>query len=724
MSERENKESVRKVSIIGAIQNNSVAVAVIMTVLMMFIPLNSWIVDMAMVLNLAISLIILMTVIYTKRASDFISFPRVTLLVTLLGLAINVASTRLILTNPVGSGVQMGSMKGQSKMVQAFAGIVAGNSMVVGFVIFIILVVVQVIVVTKGAGRVSEVSARFTLDSMNNKMFDIQNEFNAGTITEEEAARRREQIRREVDFYSAMDGSSKFVSGNVKAGIFITVVNLVGGIITGMFPSLIANRSGTGLSFGEAFTTYAGLTIGDGLMSQLPALMLSFATGILVTGSSAEEVLSDQLKRNFSISGTVYIIVGAALMALGIVFFGGATFVLVPVGAIFVYVGIRMQKVQKVEEVKKQTAVAAAKSKKQTGSSPDDVSPVVPLDALSLDLGYALVPLVDKEKGAELLERVTRIRREQALELGLVVPPIRIRDSMGIEPEEYSFKIRGIEAGRSRLKLGYYMCLNAGGVKKENVMAGEKTYDPAFGMEAIWLPESKRAEAERVGYVVIDPPTIIATHLTEIIRQHASEILSRQEVSSIVNKIKETNPVVVDEVLNGPDKMSYGQIEAVLKNLLDEQVSIRNMVVILETLANFAPITKDPWMLTEKVRQALGSQICLQYADENRVLSVLMLSQNLSNKILEHKAVSAGHEPFVAFDPVEGRKYIEAMSSAIAAVNERNYLPIILCPDEVRQLVKASTSREMPRLVVLSLSEVMAAGSGIKVERIGDIDVQ
>ncbi|MBQ1661218.1 MAG: FHIPEP family type III secretion protein, partial [Treponema sp.] len=400
MSERENKESVRKVSIIGAIQNNSVAVAVILTVLMMFIPLTSVFVDIAMALNLAISLVILMTVIYTKRASDFISFPRVTLLVTLFGLAINIASTRLILTHPVAAGAPMGSMRGQSALVQAFAGIVAGNSMVVGFVIFIILVVVQVIVVTKGAGRVSEVSARFTLDSMNNKMFDIQNEFNAGTITEEEAARRKEQIRREVDFYSSMDGSSKFVSGNVKAGIFITVVNLIGGIITGMFPDLIGGKSGAGLSFGEAFKTYAGLTIGDGLMSQLPALMLSFATGILVTGSSAEEVLSVQLKKNFSVSGTVYVIVGAALMALGIVFFGGATFVLIPVGAIFIYVGIRMQKMQKVEEVKKQTAVAAAKSKKQTGSSPDDVSPVVPLDALSLDLGYALVPLVDKEKGA------------------------------------------------------------------------------------------------------------------------------------------------------------------------------------------------------------------------------------------------------------------------------------------------------------------------------------
>ncbi len=709
-------------SVFSFISGNAVPVAIVLTVIMMFLPLGKVVVDLAMAINLALSLIILLTVVYTRRASDFTSFPRVTLLVTLFGLAINIASTRLILTNPVGGKFDIGSLPGQSALVQAFANIVTGKSLVVGFIIFIILIVVQVIVVTKGAGRVSEVSARFTLDSMNSKMFDIQNELNAGAITEEEAAKRKEQIRREVDFYSAMDGSSKFVSGNVKAGIFITVINLVGGIITGMMGDKAHGIPG--MDFSAAFSSYANLTIGDGLMSQLPALMLSFATGILVTGSSADEVIGDQLKKNFSVSGTAYIIVGVVLAVMGIAFFGAATFVLVPVGGFFVYVGIRMQKMQKIEKRNEETKAIEAKNKKQTGSSPDDVSPVVQLDPLSLDLGYALVSLVDKEKGAELLERVTRIRREQALDLGLVIPPIRIRDSMNIEPDEYSFKIRGIEAGRSRLKLGCYMCLNTGSVKKEHLLSGEKTYDPAFGMEAIWVPETKRPEAERVGYAVIDPPTIIATHLTEIIRRHAADILTRQEVSAIVNKVKETNPVVVDEVINGPDKLTYGQIEAVLKALLEEQVSIRNMVVILETLSNFAPISKDPWTLSEKVRQALGAQICLQYVDDRKVLPVLMMSQGLSEKIIEHKAVIAGQKPFVAFNPVEGRQYIEAMSASIAAVRDKNYLPIILCPDEVRQLVKSSTEREIPGLIVLSFSEVNAAGSSIKVERIGDVDVQ
>ncbi|HBG66057.1 MAG TPA: EscV/YscV/HrcV family type III secretion system export apparatus protein [Treponema sp.] len=704
--------------VLNAVQQNAIAVAVVITVLMMFIPIPKGLIDVSMVLNLAISLTVLLTVIYTKRAAEFTSFPRLILLVTLFGLAINITSTRLILTHPVtGSGARV-NMSSQSEMVQAFANIATGNSVVVGFIIFIILIVVQVVVVTKGATRVSEVTARFTLDSMNNKMFDVQNELNSGAITEEQAAQKKARIRQEVDFYSAMDGASKFVSGNVKAGIFITALNLIAGMITGMMMG--------GMDFASALNSYAKLTIGDGLMSQLPSLMLSFATGILVTGGSTDEVIGEQLKHNFSVSGTIYVIVGVALVAMGLAFHNGSAVVLLPVGALFIYVGIRMSGMEKKQELKKQAEAAAAPAKtRQPGAGPDEVAAAVAtLPPLSLDLGYTLVPLVDREKGAELLERVTRIRREEALDLGLVVPPIRIRDSMSVDPDEYVFKIRGIEVGRAKLKLGYYMCLNTGNVPKGRELAGERTRDPAFGMEAIWIPEEKRVEAEKAGYAVIDPPTIIATHLTEIIKRHAAEILTRQEVSSLVNKIKETNPVVVDEVLSGEHKFSYGEIEAVLKNLLAEQVSIRNMVSILETLANFAPLTKDPYLLTEKVRQALGAQICLQYADDDKILHVLRLSQSLSEKMLEHKAEQPGQKPFVAFDPVDGRKYIEQMSAAIAAVRDRNYLPIVLCADEVRQLVKSSTERELPGLVVISIGEVMAAGPEIKIETLGDIDVQ
>lgn len=693
------------------ILKNSLAVGIIVVVLFMFVPLSKTFIDIAMILNLAVSFTILLTVVYIKRAADFSSFPRVVLITTVAGLAINISSTRNILAHPVTTS---GHMRDQSEMVQAFANIVAGNSVLIGFIIFIILIVVQVLVITKGADRVSEVTARFTLDAMNNKMFTIQNQINNGSITEEEGEQKINQLRQEIDFYSAMDGSSKFVSGNVKAGIFITVVNLIGGIVTGTL---------AGASINDALSSYAKLTIGDGLMSQLPSLLLSFSTGLLITGSNDGELLSDQLKEQFSKNGTIYIIVGATLAVMGLAFHNGSTAVLLPIGILFVFVGMRLSRQKAVEAEKLAMEADNAKNSALKGNGgPEEISPVVKLDELSLEIGYALIPLVDDEKGAELMSRVKRIRREAALDLGLVIPPIHIMDQMELSPEEYSFKIRGIEAGRGRLKLGHFMCLNTGNVPKDREIVGEKTKDPAFGMDAIWLPDSKRIEAEKAGYAVIDAPTIIATHLTELIRRNASKILSRQSVSAIIEEIKKTNPVVVDEVTTGDHRFSYGEIEAVLKNLLEEQVSIRNMVVILETLGDYGKLTRDPWTLTEKVREALGAQICQQYADENKVLHVLNLSQSLAQKILDHKADMPGKGPIVAFDPVDARNYISAMSNAVAAVRERNYLPIILCPSEVRRLVKSSTELEMPGIIVLSINEVMAASPNIKVESLGEIN--
>lgn len=698
-------------SILNFVLRNSLAVGVIVVVLFMFIPLPTAFIDLAMVINLALSFIILLTVIYMKRAADFTSFPRVVLITTIFGLAINISSTRNILVHPVKTS---GHMAGQSEMVQAFANIVAGDKVLIGFIIFIILIVVQVLVITKGADRVSEVTARFTLDAMNNKMFTIQNQINNGSITEEEGELKINQLRQEIDFYSAMDGSSKFVSGNVKAGIFITVVNLIGGIVTGTM---------AGASITDALDSYAKLTIGDGLMSQLPSLLLSFSTGLLITGSNDGDLLSDQLKEQFSANGTIYVIVGATLVALGLAFHNGATATLVPIGILFIFVGSRLSQLKTKEEEQKTMEAEKAKNSPQKGNGgPEEISPVVKLDELSLEIGYALIPLVDDEKGAELMSRVKRIRREAALDLGLVIPPIHIMDQMELSPEEYSFKIRGIEAGRGRLKLGHFMCLNTGNVPKDREIVGEKTKDPAFGMDAIWLPDSKRLEAEKAGYAVIDAPTIIATHLTELIRRNASKILSRQSVSAIIEEIKKTNPVVVDEVTTGDHRFSYGEIEAVLKNLLEEQVSIRNMVVILETLGDYGKLTRDPWTLTEKVREALGAQICQQYADENKVLHVLNLSQSLAQKILDHRADMPGKGPIVAFDPVDARNYISTMSNAVAAVRERNYLPIILCPSEVRRLVKSSTELEMPGIIVLSINEVMAASPNIKVESLGEIN--
>ena len=695
----------RQNNILNLAGRNLVPVVAILVFLMLVIPLPTVLLDVFMAMNLAISVLLLLTVITTPKPSRLTTFPQIILLVTLFGLGINVSSTRLILTQ--GSAFD-------GRMVRAFSTFVVGSSkgsdgLVVGMVIFIILIVIQTLVIAKGATRVSEVAARFALDSMGNKSFAVDQELNSGAITEEEARQKRAEIRNESDFYSAMDGSSKFVSGNVTAGIFITVVNLVAGLITGMVLR--------GEPFGSAIETYSRLTIGDGLLSQLPSLLLSFSTGMLVTASNSDVRLDENLKKQFSSSGTTYMIAGAAMALLGILP-GMPWYVLVPLGAASAYAGFRMQRAQTAEELAKKQAEAAAAGKTQTGQNPADVSPVVKLDDLLLEIGYALIPLVDNEKGAKLLERVTRIRREAALDLGLVVPSIRIVDNMTLDPSEYTFKIRGIEAGRSKLKMGYYMAINTGDIREE--VKGEATRDPAFGMPAIWIPEDKRADVERAGYAVVDPPTVIATHLTEIIRSHAAEILGRKEVKQIIDKIKETDQVVVDEVMDTA-KFTYGQIEKVLQNLLREQVSIRNIVLILETLANYSP-SAGSWILTERVREALGKQICLQYADENHKLRVMNLGQDYAELLLNHQVPSPdGSRPYAALDPVDGRRWIEDVSAAFAAMQERGLVPIILCPAEVRGLVKASTEREVPGIVVLSIGELMAAENSVSIEVLGEI---
>ena len=706
-------------NVLGNIENHLVAAFAIAIIMGLLMPVPGILLDGMMIANISISVIVLLVVLYTPKSSDFTSFPRVLLFATLYGLALNVCSTRLILQKAFSTGYR--EFPGQ--MLKAFSSIVTGDTvakpsttgLVIGMVIFIILIIIQVIVITKGATRVSEVAARFSLDAMNQKFFAVDSELNSGYITDEQAREKKAAIQRDIDFYSSMDGASKFVSGNVKAGIFITAIDLIAGIIVGV---AIGH-----MPFGDAAGTYSRLTIGDGLLGQLPSLLLSFATGLIVTGNSSEEVLGKQLKKQLTNSGYVYIITGVTLALMSLIP-SFPWYLLLPIGGLFIFYGYRLIRNEKASFAKKLEEEQNAKNKKAGGEN-GEVSPVVPLDALCLELGYALIPLVDKEKGAELLERVTRIRREAGLDLGLVVPKIRIIDNMTLAPDEYSFKIKGIEAGRSKIKLGYYMCMNTGSVTEE--IKGEATTDPAFGVPAIWVSEEQRSDAERAGYAVVDPPTIIATHITEIIRSHAAEILGRLETKAIVDKFKEKNPVVVDEVLT-TYKYTYGEIEHVLQGLLKEQVSIRNVETILETLANYGNMPHNNWLLIEKVREALGLQICLQYVDShdpNKKLSVLQVSQAASEKIMQHIVVPQdGSQPILAFDPVDNRKWIKAVGESVAALRERNYLPILLCPTaEVRQLVKHSIDVEMPGIAVLSLNEVVAAGRNVNLEILGEINV-
>lgn len=691
-------------NILKFITGNAVPVAVVLAVFLLFVPIPKFIIDLSMILNLALSIIILLVVIRMPRPSDFQTFPRVILFQTMFSLGINISSTRLILTGKM----QGGALANQSDMVKSFARIVAGNNLVVGFVIFIILIVVQVLVVTKGAGRVSEVAARFSLDSMNQKLFDIDNRLNSGAIDEQQAEVLKAAVRRDIDFYSNMDGSSKFVSGNVKAGIFITVINLIGGFLVGM----IMNH----MSFNDALNTYSTLTIGDGLTSQLPSLIISFATGLLVTGTKSDESLDQQLKVEFTGDGHIYEILGGVLIVAGFALRGGTQILLLPVGALAIFIGFNMTRdKQKAEIAAKQES--AQKTSSQAANAIEE--PIVMLDPLSLELGYALIPLVDKEKGAELLERISRIRTEARHDIGLDIPKIRIQDNMTLEPNDYSFKIAGIEAGHSSVRVGYVMCLDTGAVTE--AIDGEKTKDPAFGMDAIWLPEDRRNEAEGAGYVIVDPPTIISTHITEIIRNHAAELLDRQAVSVILDTVKQKNPVLVSEVLDTA-KISYGTIEKVLQNLLEEKVSIRNYVRILETMANYAGVSRNIWDMTQKVRDALGLQICMQYADENKKVHVMRLSQELSELVAE-RAVNPedGSKPYVGFDPVDRRRWLKAVSASIAKANQLNYQPIIITVSAVRQLVRSAIEREMPGVVVLSDTEMYAAGSSISPEIICEI---
>ena len=692
-------------SIVDALQRNIVPVAIVVVVILLFIPLPKILIDLLMIVNLAFSFIILLAVINTPRASDFQTFPRIILFQTVFGIGINISSTRLILLNKASAS---GVSSDQSAMVQAFANIVCGDNIVIGFIIFIILVIVQVLVITKGAGRVSEVAARFSLDSMSQKFFDVDNRLNSGAIDDQEAMRLKDAIRREIDFYSNMDGASKFVSGNVKFGIVVTVVNLIGGFIMGM----VYNN----MNFSDALQVYSILTIGDGLISQLPSLIISFATGLLVTGTKSDETFDEQLKSDFTRSGYIYVIVGVVLAVSGLVLRTGTQFLLIPLGALFVFIGLKLSK-QKEKEL---ALIQSEKNKPKEVKKSEDDEKIIMLDPLSLEIGYALIPLVQKEKGAELLERITRIRNQSRLDMGFDIPQIRIRDDMTLDPNDYSFKIEGIEAGHANIKVGYVMCMDTGTVV--NPLQGEVTKDPAFGMSAIWLPESQRAEAEEAGYIVADAPTVIATHITEIIKANAAKMLDRQSVSVIIDKVKEKYPVLVNEVLETA-KVSYGTIEKVLKNLLAEKVSIRNYTKILETLANYANVSQNVWDLTAKVREALGLQICMQYVDPNeKKLRVIRLSQELSELIANHAVYPPdGSEPYVALDPVDRRKWLSAVDKCMQNVQQMGMLPIIICVSQVRQLVHQSLEREMPGVVVLSEMEVYSAGNSIGVEIISEL---
>jgi flagellar biosynthesis protein FlhA len=677
------------------------ATALITMVLAIVFPMPTVLLDTLMAVNLVFSLMVLLTVIYIPKPTEFSIFPTVLMASTIFSLALNVCSTRLILT------------KGEhfdGRMIRAFSSFVVGSKgnegIVVGTIIFIIIIAVQVIVITKGAGRISEVIARFTLDGIQVKMMAVETEFSSGSITEEEAQERKKQIQREADFYGSMDGASKFISGNVKVGVFIIVVEALGGVIIGS------------AMYGEqnVLSSYISLAIGDGLVTQLPALLISVAMATVVTRASATGNLSDQvIDQLFSSPTIVYWICTGLLVILSFVP-GFPWYILLPLAALVAFNALRLERRQRRAESFNE--MMSKTKERKSDEKAGDFPPIVPLDALSLELGYGLVPLVEKEKGAELLERVQGVRRQSAYDLGLVIPKVRIIDNSMLEPSEYCFKIKGVDSGRGKIRIGHYLCINPGTVVTE--LEGEKTVDPAFGLPAIWVNQERRDEAERAGYTLVDPPSIIATHLTEIIRRHAADILGLQDTQLILDTLRKEYPAVVDEVQREGKGIRITDIQKVLHGLLRERVSIRNMVSILEAIADYAPVSKTIWFLTEKARQALASQICHQYADEDRKLRVVTIDPALEQKIINSKYETASGI-VSAMDPPSHEAWIRAVSKTVAAVRGKGWMPVILCSEQARFLVKNSTDRELPDLAVLSVQEIVP---DIIPERVGMIRLE
>ena len=676
--------------LIKEVPNSLTAIGALLIVFMIIIPLPTVLLDLFMALNLIFSLIILLIVLFVDKPTDFSVFPSLLLISTIFGLALNVSSTRLILT--------LGE-KFDGNMINAFSSFVIGSGgnqgLVVGFVVFIILIAVQAFVITKGATRIAEVAARFALDFNNTRSMSIEAEYNAGIITESEARMKKEQLQRATDFYGAMDGASKFVSGNVKIGIFITVLNIVAGLIIG-----VVFRSE---EFSKALQMYTRFTIGDGLLAQLPSLFISVATGLVVTRSASAGSFGNDVKNQFSQNARIYYI-GAATLLLMSVLPGFPTVILILLAIALGFLGWRLQRTQSIkalaEQEAKQAKNASSGSQKSQG---EDSKTVAPPDDISLQFGYGLVPLVDEKKGAELLARIKRIRQEIAVDIGLVMPIIRIIDNMKLDPDEYCFTIQGAEIARAKIRMGAYLAVNPGTVQDE--IPGETTVDPAFGLPAIWISEENRAAAERAGYTVIDPPSIIATHLTHIIKTHAADILTRQMVSDIIESVKKTNPVVVEEVRSNQN-FTLGELQKILQCLLEEGVSIRNTAAILETVADYRRITGDIYVIAEKVRQKLGRQIVLQYIGSDNVLRAFMVDPEFMQTVLASR-IDTLNGPMPAIDTELKKAWLKSVQTAYSNFNAQfTGLAVILVPEEGRLLIRRLIDYEMPTVSVLSVPEI------------------
>jgi len=666
---------------------------VISIVVMMVIPLPSELLDLLLILNISLALTILLVSMYTKEVLDFSIFPTVLLITTLFRLALNVSTTRNILSHGEGG-----------KVIETFGSFVVGGNQVVGFVVFLILIIIQFIVITKGSERVAEVAARFTLDAMPGKQMSIDADLNAGMITEADARARRKKIENEADFYGSMDGASKFVKGDAIAGIVIFIVNIIGGFIIGMLIH--------GMGFAESASRFTTMSVGDALVSQIPALLISTAAGIIVTRSTSGEGLGEDIsKQMFGYPRLLYIVSGCILL-LGL-FTPIGLLPVIPVVGIMAFAGWKLASKQKNEL--QESADLVEEQQIEEVRSPESVVNLLQVDPIEFEFGYGLIPLADVRQGGDLLDRVIMIRRQIALEMGIVVPVIRIRDNIQLRPNEYMIKIKGNQVAKGEIMLDHYLAMSPG-IEDDSVI-GIETVEPAFGLPALWVTEENKEIAEMSGYTVVDPPSVVATHLTEVVKRHAHELLGRQETRALIDNVRETAPVLVDELI--PSALSIGDVQKVLQKLLREKVSIRNLPVILEALADHAIYTKDPEVLTEYVRQAMSRQITLQYTEPGQPLRVLTAGAGLEKAISE-RIEQSEQGSYLAMDPETSQRIYQVMSSEVSKMVNSGQQPILLSSPAIRMYLRQLLDRMMPDIPVLSYSELEPH---VEVQSVGMVNI-
>ena len=667
-----------------------VALYLLAAVIFFIVPISSTLLDVMIAINISIALIILFNTLFVKEVLDMSFFPTLLLFTTIFRISLNVSSTRLILSTGAPGNV-----------VTTFGQFVGGGDLVIGAIIFIVLIIIQFVVINKGSERVAEVTARFTLDAMPGKQMAIDADLNTGAITEKEARERRNKIQEESAFFGSMDGATKYVKGDATAGLVITVLNFVGGIAIGVLMN--------GMDINAAVQRYSILTIGDGLVSQIPSLMISLSTGILVTKGSKEADVGNILRRQLFSTPKVLNIVGIALIGLGL-FTPLNMLVFCAYGIMFLLTARMIA--NQLEMTETDEAVSEEEESAEEIRRPENVSSLLQVDAIELEFGYGIIPLADVNQGGDLLDRVVMIRRQIALELGCVVPMIRLRDNIQLNPNQYLIKIKGVPVSEGEILFDHYMAMNPGYVEEE--LTGIPTFEPSYHLPAIWITEAQRERAESLGYTVVDPPSIIATHLMEVITQNIHELLTRQDVQNLIDNVKDANETLVSELV--PKMLSVGEIQKVLQNLLQEGISIRDLITIFETLADYAPTTHDTDILTEYVRQSLKRAISNQYFNNNETTSVVTLDPNVEQVIMDSvKQTEQG--AYLALDPDYTNRLMTSLREETDKLEELGRTPIIITSPIVRMYLK----KQFRNLHVLSYNEI---DSDVELQSVGMVTVE